>query len=220
MCKRADEFTQRRSIELITSARDANRTPSGRKGTTRCGCAGTGHARPGVTSKTNVDRSGVSSQNAGTRWKNPKGSDLKLKFSRSCRTWFEFIPETPVELNARMFAIPLRSAPRGSAAGPGGCTYGMLQVRLDDVELLQMLASAAEDFARGAVPRVVFRSFPTSPRDGTAEERWGCAWDSLQNVIPKVGGDQSGVGGTSLRPFPICLLNEGRLIVWGMQSEG
>ena len=35
----------------------------------------------------------------------------------------------------------------------------MLQVCLDDVELLQMLTSAAEDFARAAVPRVVFKAF-------------------------------------------------------------
>ena len=71
----------------------------------------------------------------------------------------EFTPETPVELDARVFATSLRSAPRGSVAGPGGCTYEMLQVCLDDVELLQMLTSAAEDFARAAVPRVVFKAF-------------------------------------------------------------
>ena len=35
----------------------------------------------------------------------------------------------------------------------------MLQVCLDDVELLQMLTSAAEAFARAAVPRVVFKAF-------------------------------------------------------------
>ena len=43
----------------------------------------------------------------------------------------EFTPETLVELDARVFATSLRSAPRGSAAGPGGCTYEMLQVCLN-----------------------------------------------------------------------------------------
>ena len=71
----------------------------------------------------------------------------------------EFTPVTLVELDARVFATSLRSAPRGSAAGPGGCTYEMRPVCLDDVELLQMLTSAAEDFARAAVPRVVFKAF-------------------------------------------------------------
>ena len=35
----------------------------------------------------------------------------------------------------------------------------MLQMCLHDVELLQILTSAAEDFARAAVPRVVFKAF-------------------------------------------------------------
>ena len=98
----------------------------------------------------------------------------------------EFIPETPVELDARVFAISLRSAPRGSAAGPG-CTYEMLQVCLDDVELLQMLTSAAEDFARD------------------------CRW----NIVPQVGGEEFGEAvqqgsGTSMRSVPVRPFNEGR----------
>ena len=43
--------------------------------------------------------------------------------------------------------------------GPWGCTCEMLQVCFDDVKLLQMLTSAAEDFARARVPRVVFKTF-------------------------------------------------------------
>ena len=31
---------------------------------------------------------------------------------------------------------------------PGGCSYEMLKVCLDDAELLQLLTAAAEDFAR------------------------------------------------------------------------
>ena len=41
------------------------------------------------------------------------------------------------------------SSPSGSAAGPGGRTNEMLRVCLDDAHVLQLLHSAAEDFARG-----------------------------------------------------------------------
>ena len=111
----------------------------------------------------------------------------------------EFIPETPVELNARVFATSLRSAPRGSAAGPGGCTF----------ELLRVLMSAAEDFARAAVPRVVFKAFQQADMTALLKRDGGI------NVVPQVGGEESGEAvqqgsGTSMRIVPIRPFNESR----------
>ena len=43
------------------------------------------------------------------------------------------------------FSRCLRTAPSGSAPGPGGCSNEMLRVCLDDVETLGLLFSAAEE---------------------------------------------------------------------------
>ena len=53
----------------------------------------------------------------------------------------------------------LRTAPSGCSPGPGGCTNEILSVCLDDAELLGLLSSAAEDFARAAVPGEAMRPF-------------------------------------------------------------
>ena len=43
----------------------------------------------------------------------------------------DFQPEIPVQLDRAMFLTSLKSAPRGSSPGPGGCTYEHLKVLLD-----------------------------------------------------------------------------------------
>ena len=48
----------------------------------------------------------------------------------------EFNPGSPLTLDPHIFAKCLRSAPSGSAPGPGGCSYQMLKTCLDDAELL------------------------------------------------------------------------------------
>ena len=48
------------------------------------------------------------------------------------REVLEFVPE-PVELNRKTFFDSMRSAPRGSSAGPGGCTYEHLKLMLDGI---------------------------------------------------------------------------------------
>ena len=70
----------------------------------------------------------------------------------------QFSPDSPLALDPHTFAKRLRSAPSGSAPGPGGCSYQMLETCLDDAELLQLLTDAAEDFARAAVPQCVFHA--------------------------------------------------------------
>ena len=68
-------------------------------------------------------------------------------------------PESVLVLDPKLFAECLWKAPTGSASGPGGCTNEMLRVCLDDLELLQLLTTAAEDFARGATPPCVSHMF-------------------------------------------------------------
>ena len=69
----------------------------------------------------------------------------------------DYVPGSFLQLDAKMFTKCLRTAPSGSAPGPGGCSNEMLQVCLDDVETLGLLFSAAEDFARADRPE------PTRP---------------------------------------------------------
>ena len=136
LCKRADEVARGHWMELIMSARNGHRTPS----------------LPGVerTDEGERTRRGVVAQE-----RVMQGQRCQSQVQPIPLDVMDFTPETPVELDSRVFATSLRSAPRGSAAGPGGCTYEMLQVCLDDVEVLQMLTSAAEKFSIAALPRVV-----------------------------------------------------------------
>ena len=70
-----------------------------------------------------------------------------------------FQPAAPLQLDRSLFAQSLRGAPSGSSAGPGGCSYEMFRVLLDDHEGLLLLTAAAEDFARGDVPEGIFSAF-------------------------------------------------------------
>ena len=71
----------------------------------------------------------------------------------------DFKPQSPLSLDGKIFAKCLRTSPSGSSPGPGGCTNEMLRVCLDDPEILDLLTSAAEDFARAAVPAEITRCF-------------------------------------------------------------
>ena len=69
---------------------------------------------------------------------------------------------TPVVLDPVAFSQCLSSAPSGSSPGPGGCTYEMLKVCVDDRETLHLLLRAAEDLARAKAPETVTRAFTMS----------------------------------------------------------
>ena len=71
----------------------------------------------------------------------------------------EFSPGSLLQCQRHVFVDCLKSAPSGSAPGPGGCTYEVLRVCLDDHETLDLLCSAAEDFARAQPPHDVMRTF-------------------------------------------------------------
>ena len=66
---------------------------------------------------------------------------------------------TPVNLDGAMFTKCLASAPSGSAPGPGGCTYEMFKLCLDDAETSLLLFRAAEDLARAQAPDCITRAF-------------------------------------------------------------
>ena len=53
----------------------------------------------------------------------------------------QFEPESPLHLDLKIFSVCFRSAPSGSAPGPGGCTNEMLKVCLDDQETFNSWAS-------------------------------------------------------------------------------
>ena len=66
----------------------------------------------------------------------------------------DFRPEAELQLDAKLLAkVPPKCTFR-FFSWRGGCTYEMIKVCLDDWETLQLLTSAAEDFARGTSPEV------------------------------------------------------------------
>ena len=94
-------------------------------------------------------------------------------------------PESPLELDPKIFAKCLRTAPSGNAPGPGRCTNEMLRVCLDDLETLALLTSAAEDFARAETPQAT-QSFMfltmTALQKRNGGVRGDCHWHLFQTV--------------------------------------
>ena len=123
--------------------------------------------------------------------------------------------------DVKLFVKCLRTAPSGSAPGPGGCTNEMLRVCLDDVETLALLVSAAEDFARAETPDVT-RSFMLATMTALQKKDGGvrgiATGTSFRRLVAKTLARQfSAAVETTCAPFPICLLCqlEQAWIVWG-----
>ena len=64
----------------------------------------------------------------------------------------EFHPEAPVSTDRKVFLQCLKSAPRGSSPGPGGCTYEHLKMLLDDMDTVELLLEALTCLAQAKVP--------------------------------------------------------------------
>ena len=94
-----------------------------------------------------------------------------------------------LNLDAAMFTKCLASAPSRSAPGPGGCTYEMLKLCLDDAETSHLLFRAAEDLARAQA--CITRAFMCDD-DSLAETGWWCAWDRHWHVVPQAGCEDVG----------------------------
>ena len=84
-----------------------------------------------------------------------------------------FQREALVQLDRKLLATSLRGAPSGSSLGPGGCSYEMLRVLLDDREGLLLLTAAVEDFARGDVSHYIFSAFMLATLTALQKRRGG-----------------------------------------------
>ena len=67
----------------------------------------------------------------------------------------EFEPDVPVQVDRKTFLKCLKSAPKGSSPGPGGCTYEHLRILVDDVDTMELLFEAVTDFAQARVPQTI-----------------------------------------------------------------
>ena len=97
------------------------------------------------------------------------------------REVLEFVPERPVDLDRKTFFDSLRSAPRGSSAGPGGCTYEHLKLMLDDTDSQELLLATCNLLAQGKVLAVIGTALMgarlsalTKPNGGVREIATGC----------------------------------------------
>ena len=57
-----------------------------------------------------------------------------------------------MKLDRPKFFVSLKSAPRGSSPGPGGCTYEHLRILLDDVVTTELLFEACTSLAQATLP--------------------------------------------------------------------
>ena len=97
------------------------------------------------------------------------------------REVLEFVPERPVDLDRKTFFDSLRSAPLGSSAGLGGCTYEHLKLMLDDTDSQELLLATCSLLAQGKVPAVIGTALMgarltalTKPNGGVVGIATGC----------------------------------------------
>ena len=69
-----------------------------------------------------------------------------------------FTPETPLVFNKEILLKSLKTSPRGSSPGPGGCTYEHLKVLMDDVDTFNLLHEAVTSLAQGRVPASISKA--------------------------------------------------------------
>ena len=67
----------------------------------------------------------------------------------------DFEPEEPLTLDRKILLSSLKSSPRKSSPGPGGCTCEHLKVLLEDSNTFDLLTEALNSLAQAAVPRVI-----------------------------------------------------------------
>ena len=100
----------------------------------------------------------------------------------------DFVPECELKLDPKVFAICFRTAPCGSSPGPGGRTYEMLKVCLNDNDTLQLLTLVTEDFARAQTPATT-RAFMTSTMTALQKKEGGCQghcnWNAFRRLVAK-----------------------------------
>ena len=70
----------------------------------------------------------------------------------------DFQPDIQLTIDRKMFVQCLKSAPRGSSPGPGGCTHEYLKILLDDIDTVELLLEAVASVARASIPTEVSRA--------------------------------------------------------------
>ena len=108
------------------------------------------------------------------------------------RDVLDFVPESPLEVDRKIFVKSLKSAPRGASSGPGGCTYEHLRVVLDGVDTLDLLFEAVTSLVRAAVPEEITASLMGARLTALAEAPWGCEGHCNWKFFAMIGGEDSG----------------------------
>ena len=97
-----------------------------------------------------------------------------------------FMLDRPVRLDRTLFLESLKSAPRGSSPGPGGCTYEHLKVLLDETDTAELMFAACSRLAQAKVPDQVATALMgarlvavTKPDGGVRGIATGCAFRCL-----------------------------------------
>ena len=70
-----------------------------------------------------------------------------------------YCPPAPVDIKFKLFVHVLKSAPRGSAAGPGDTTNELLKIALDDEDTAALMHKAVLQLARAAVPASISEAY-------------------------------------------------------------
>ena len=119
-------------------------------------------------------------------------------------------------LDRRKFIACLKSAPRGSAAGPGGCSYELLRVLLEDPESLELLAEAAEAYARARLPAECARAWGLAAMTALRKKDDGVRGIAAgASFLPTPRGANFGQAarwrnGGNLCALPFCAIHTGR----------
>ena len=73
-----------------------------------------------------------------------------------------FVPDSPLALDRVAFMKSLKTSPRGSSPGPGGCTYEHLKVLLDETDIFELLFDAVTSLAQARVPASISKALTSA----------------------------------------------------------
>ena len=164
LAERVNLFQRGSWAQLIHQACAVPRARS----TARRGQAAQKRVQMGQVSRARQELIGATPRNAATL------EELRRRRPQQQRAVTNFVLEDELVLDSKLFAdYCLRSAPSGSAPGPGGCTNEILRVCLDNKETLLMLLAAGQEFARATVPDTIFRSFMLANMTGLRKKDGG-----------------------------------------------
>ena len=93
-----------------------------------------------------------------------------------------FTSETPL-VNKEILLKSLKSSPRGSSPGPGGCTYEHLKVLMDGADTFNLLHEAVTSLAQARVPASISKGVDHGQTHGH-QERWRRARDCYRLLTP------------------------------------